>query len=182
MSYLREWNDPEFAVVAKFLVENGVKMPLLEKIGLIQSGEEKLFQRYIRENRLKPMRGRAATSVSLGDRSIRRHLLTAICFYHRQDLVSATKQNKLPHAIVKAYRFFQQVHNTEINGTKLTVERFILAVTSEEYNSIAIETCGKCSGKYIRSSFESNEVYACLSCEDKARPLFTSLVAKKRAA
>ena len=109
MAYTKlEWNDPEFTEVAAFLVENGVKLPLLMKIGLYQRGEEKLFTRFIRENRLKPTRGRQATSVSLKDKSVRRHLLTAICFYNRQDLSAAIKQNQLPKAIVKAYKYFLQ--------------------------------------------------------------------------
>jgi hypothetical protein len=180
MAYTKlEWNDPEFTEVAAFLVENGVKLPLLMKIGLYQRGEEKLFTRFIRENRLKPTRGRQATSVSLKDKSVRRHLLTAICFYNRQDLSAAVKQNQLPKAIVKAYKYFQLVHNTAENGTKLTIERFILAVTSEEYNSITIENCNKCSGKYIRSSLESRDVYGCISCEAGSKPIFTSLPKKQ---
>ncbi|MEQ6436320.1 hypothetical protein V8Z74_15000 [Comamonas sp. w2-DMI] len=176
MTYLKEWNDPAFSEVAHFLVANGVKMPLLERIGLYERGSEKLFQRYIRENHLKPARGREATSVSIRDKSVRKHLLTAICLYHRQDLAAASMQGTLPRAIVNAYRYFQIVHNTIENGTKLTLERFILAVTSEGYRSIVIETCSVCAGKYIRSSSETTDVYGCISCEEGTKPLFTGLI------
>ncbi len=176
MTYLKEWNDPAFSEVAHFLVENGVKLPLLERIGLYKSGNEKLFQRYIRENRLRPARGREATSVSIRDKSVRKHLLTAICLYHRQDLAAASIQGTLPRAIVNAYKYFQIVHNTAENGTKLTLERFILAVTSDDYTSIAIETCSTCAGKYIRSSCETTDVYGCISCEEGTKPLFTGLM------
>ncbi|QXW20147.1 hypothetical protein KXJ72_17750 (plasmid) [Comamonas aquatica] len=178
-SYSKKWDDPDFREIANFLVENGVKMPLLVRIGLIKSGEESLFQRYIRLNHLTPMRGRQATSVSLKDSNMRRHLLTALRCYHRQDLTSASKENNLARAIVTAYRHFCLLHNIEEVGTKLTLDRFILAVTSQEMSNIVIDTCPECSAKYIRSTHEVTETFGCTSCELEIKPIFTSKIAQQ---
>lgn len=181
MQYLKEWNHPDFYEVARYLVENGVKMPMLEKIGLFKSGEKGLFVKFVRENGIPTMRGRQATSISLNDESTRRHLLTALCLYKRVDLTFAAKTNQLPRALVQAYQKFALIHNIAENETKLTLERFIIAVTSEDYSNINIETCTKCTGKYIRSSFDENKVYGCIDCEKRKTPLFTRLVKKKAA-
>ncbi len=181
MQYLKEWNHPDFMQFARYLVENGVKMPMLEKIGLFQPGEEPLFVKFVRENRIPTMRGRQATSISLKDKETRRHLLTALSLYKRVDLAFAAKTNQLPRALVQAYQKFALIHNIAENETKLTLERFIIAVTSEDYSNINIETCAKCTGKYIRSSFESTKVYGCIDCEDRNTPLFTGLLQKKAA-
>ncbi|WP_165572060.1 FlhC family transcriptional regulator [Comamonas thiooxydans] len=178
---MKEWNHPDFMEVAKYLVMNGVKMPMLEKIGLFHPGEDKLFLKFVRENRIPTMRGRQATSISLKDKTTRRHLLTALSLYNRVDLAYAAKTNQLPRALVQAYQKFALIHNIEANDTKLTLERFIIAATSEEYSNINIETCSKCTGKYIRSSFESTKVYGCIDCEERRTPLFTGLAQKKAA-
>jgi hypothetical protein len=178
-SYPKKWHNPEFQEVANYLVENGVKMPLLEKIGLFKRGEDQLFQRYIRDQGLKPTRGRQSTNLSIKNRELRRHLLTALSFYHRQDLASALQENALPRAIIKAYQYFTIVHNTVDNGTKLTLELFVLAVTNEEIGAIEIDVCSKCSGKYIRSSSESTTLYKCIACEDNTKPIFTGILERK---
>lgn len=179
-SYSKKWEDPDFRELAKYLVENGVKMPLLVQIGFIKSGEENLFQRYIRLNHLTPMRGRQATSVSLKNSDMRRHLLTALLCYHRQDLSAASKENNLPRAIVTAYRHFRLLHNIDENGTKLTLDRFILTVTSQEMSNIVIDTCNECSAKYIRSTHEVTDTFGCTNCESEIKPIFTAKIAAQQ--
>lgn len=163
-SYPARWNDPAFADIACYLVQQKVKMPYLVKIGLIREDERQMFAKFINAKALEPGRGRASQTLDLKDKALRTELTTALNIYNRQALGLAVADGDLARAIVKAYKYFNQLVRTP-GGNKLTLERFIIAVIDEEYSDIALEDCGDCGCKYIAWGGSNLEPYSCTLCK-----------------
>lgn len=164
-SYPALWNAPVFTANAKYLVENGVKIPSLVKIGFIKDGEKGMMNKYIKHHRLEPCRGRAVVSICLKDKEMRAQLSTALNIYNRLSIAGAVAEGNLANVIVKAYKHFEVVFEADVNEVKLTLERFIISVTEAGYTDFVTTQCKDCGQRYVAGGGMNLERYDCCLCD-----------------